>query len=94
MHEETENIKQSVKNFNDFMNTIPDISKEISDATTMIKAIIDNINTGSGSLSKMINEDELYNNLNGLITDARSLLDDVKDNPTKYLKAYFNAKKK
>ena len=56
--------------------------------------IINNVNSGSGSLSKIINEDELYNNLNGLIVDARSIVDDVKNNPTKYLKAYFNAKKK
>ena len=94
LHEETENIKQSVQNFNQFMNTVPEISKEINDISIMIKDIINNVNSGSGSLSKIINEDELYNNLNGLIVDARSIVDDVKNNPTKYLKAYFNAKKK
>ena len=42
----------------------------------------------------MINNDDLYNNINGLIVDSRSLVNDIKDNPTKYLRAYFEAKKK
>jgi len=62
--------------------------------TISIKQIVDNINNGTGSMSKLLNQDELYNNVNGLVLDARLLLDDVKNNPTKYLKAYFNAKKK
>ena len=94
LREESENLRQSVQYFNDFMNTVPEISKEINDISIMAASIVNNVNSGSGSLSKMINEDELYNNINGLIVDARSLVDDVKDNPTKYLRAYFNAKKK
>ena len=37
---------------------------------------------------------EFYNNINGLIKDSRSLVNYIKDNPTKYLRAYFEAKKK
>ena len=76
------------------MKKTPDISNQINDISISIMQIVDNVNNGTGSMSKIINQDELYNNLNGLILDARSLLDDVKNNPTKYLKAYFNAKKK
>ncbi len=91
---QTEDIKKSISNFNLFMQKVPDISERIDEISILATSIIDNINSGTGSLSKLINQDELYNNVNGLITDARSLLDDVKNNPTKYLKAYFNAKKK
>jgi len=91
---QTEDIKKSISNFNLFMQKVPDISERIDEISILATSIIDNINSGTGSLSKLINQDELYNNINGLITDARSLLDDVKNNPTKYLKAYFNAKKK
>jgi hypothetical protein len=42
----------------------------------------------------MLNDDELYKNVNGLVLDARLLLEDVKENPTKYLRAWFEAKKK
>ena len=94
LNEESENIKKSIQHFNDFMKKTPEISNQINDISISIMQIVDNINNGTGSMSKIINQDELYNNLNGLILDARSLLDDVKNNPTKYLKAYFNAKKK
>ena len=92
--EETENLKKSVENFNLFMKNIPELSQELNVISDEIKIIVNNINQGSGSLSKIINEDELYNNVNGLVTDARGLLDDIKNNPTKYLRAYFQAKKK
>ena len=52
------------------------------------------INSENGSLGKIINNDELYNNMNSLIVDSKSLVNDIKDNPTKYLRAYFEAKKK
>ena len=94
LKDEAENLKKSISNFNSFMDKAPDISERIDEISILITSIFNNINNGSGSLSKIINQDELYNNVNGLITDARSLLDDVKNNPTKYLKAYFNAKKK
>ena len=94
LKDEAENLKKSISNFNLFMDKAPDISERIDEISILITSIVNNINNGSGSLSKIINQDELYNNVNGLITDARSLLDDVKNNPTKYLKAYFNAKKK
>ena len=46
------------------------------------------------NISKLINEKDLYENVNGLVLDARSLLGDVKQNPAKYLRAWFEAKKK
>ena len=94
LKEEAEGLKKSISNFNLFMQKAPDISERIDEISILIASIMDNVNSGTGSLAQFINHDELYNNVNGLIIDARSLLDDVKNNPTKYLKAYFNAKKK
>jgi len=92
--DESEDLKNSVKEFNVFMNKLPEMSSQLQDASTSIANIVNNINSGEGTLSKLINHDELYNNLNGLVSDGRSLIDDIKKNPTKYLKAYFQAKKK
>ena len=94
LSDEIEDLKKSISNFNIFMQKAPEISEKIDKFSTSAISIMDNIDGGSGSLSKLINQDELYNNINGLVLDARLLLDDVKNNPTKYLKAYFNAKKK
>ena len=41
----------------------------------------------------MINDPLLYDNLNALSQDGRELVKDFKDNPTKYMKAYWKGKK-
>tara|TARA_Y100000590_G_C15693701_1_gene1004368 strand:- start:1210 stop:2121 length:912 start_codon:yes stop_codon:yes gene_type:complete len=92
--EEKENIKNSIEKFNLFMEDLPSLGLKLDDISTMLQNIINNINSGDGTLSKLIKDNELHDNLNGAISDFRSLLDDVKDNPTKYMKAYFQAKKK
>ena len=92
--EESENVKKSIEKFNIFMEKIPTISENLDQVLIDIGDIVHNINAGDGSLSKLINEEDLYNNVNGLILDARSLLEDVKQNPAKYLRAWFEAKKK
>ena len=76
------------------MDKIPKISEDLNQAVTSVKNITSKLENGEGTLSKLINNEEFYNNVNGLVTDSRGLVNDIKDNPTKYLRAYFEAKKK
>ena len=92
--DESENIKKSIGQFNKAMEDLPVISQELSEALLSLKNIVAKIDSGEGTLSKLIHDNEIYENVNGLVLDARSLLGDVKDNPTKYLRAWFEAKKK
>ena len=92
--DESENIKKSIGQFNKAMEDLPVISQELSEALLSLKNIVAKIDRGEGTLSKLIHDNEIYENVNGLVLDARSLLGDVKDNPTKYLRAWFEAKKK
>jgi len=94
INEESENIKKSIEKFNIFMDKVPSISENLDQVLIDVGDIVEDINSGDGTLSKIINEKDLYENVNGLILDARSLLDDVKENPAKYLRAWFEAKKK
>ena len=91
---EKNKLSNSIDNFNSFMEKMPSISNEIDQILVDVNSVVKNLNSGEGSLSKLLNNDELYDNINGLVLDARSLLDDVKNNPTKYLRAWFEAKKK
>lgn len=91
---EKSKLSNSIDNFNSFMEKMPSISNEIDQILVDVNLVVKNLNSGEGSLSKLLNNDELYDNINGLVLDARSLLDDVKNNPTKYLRAWFEAKKK
>lgn len=91
---EKNKLSNSIDNFNLFMDRMPSISTEIDEILLDVNGLVENLNNGNGSLSKLLNNDELYNNINGLVLDARLILDDVKNNPTKYLRAWFEAKKK
>ena len=55
--------------------------------------LLSDINSGEGSLGKIVKDEALFENANLLILEARSVVKDFKDNPSKYLKAYFKAKK-
>ncbi len=92
--EESDNIKESIDQFNVLMKKLPAISDDLNEAVVSLKDVLMKINSENSSFGKMINDDELYNNINGLIIDSKSLVNDIKDNPTKYLRAYFAAKKK
>ncbi len=94
INDESDNLKKSVESFNEFMTKVPSMSEEVDVLISDLSEIIKNINSGDGSLSKLLNRAELYDNVNGLVLDARSLLNDVKENPAKYLRAWFEAKKK
>ena len=65
-----------------------------------IEKIVDRINSKDGSISKIIDDDSLYNeffnlisNTNKFVDDARSIANDIENNPKKYLKAYLAAKR-
>ena len=92
--EESNDIRESIDQFNILMKKLPSISDDLNEAVVSLKEVLIKINSKNSSLGKMINDDEIYNNLNGLIVDSKSLINDIKDNPTKYLRAYFAAKKK
>ncbi len=91
---EKNKLSNSIDNFNSFMEKMPSISSEIDEILIDVNSVVKNLNSGEGSLTKLLNNDELYDNINGLVLDARSILDDVKNNPAKYLRAWFEAKKK
>ena len=100
IEEQSDNISMAIENISDFTVDLPNISSQISKLSAKVENMVDNINTGDGTLSKLIDDDQLYvkmialvENTNGLITEARVLTKDVQDNPKKYIRAYFAAKR-
>ena len=79
-------LKEAIKNLNNITQSFDSTSKNINQ-------IIENIEKKNNTLGKLIYEDSLYTNINGVALDLRALIQDVKDNPTKYMKAYFQGKK-
>lgn len=56
-----------------------------NEAMANIQAVTEKINSGEGSLGKLMNNDSLYTNLNNSAQSLDRLLIDVRENPKKYV---------
>ena len=83
-------INEMVGNFNSFSSqmastnikaTIDNANKAVSE----LQAALNKVNQGTGSISLLLNDDKLYNNLNKSAKDLDELMMDVKANPKRYV---------
>ncbi|HEY1023781.1 MAG TPA: MlaD family protein [Sphingobacteriaceae bacterium] len=73
-----------------FAQTIQNADKAIAD----LQASINKINNGQGSLGQLINDQQLYNNLNNAASNLDKLMIDLKANPKRYVSfSIFGGKK-
>ena len=84
--DQSEDLKQAIIN-------LKSSSESLNSSSKKFENILAKIDSGEGTLGKMVNDPELYENLNVLSQDAQELVKDFKDNPTKYMKAYWKGKK-
>ena len=68
-------------------------SKLISSSTKKLDHIFTKLENGEGTLGKLVSDETLHDNMNNFVNDIRALIQDFKDNPTKYMKAYWKGKK-
>ncbi|MEO5911807.1 MAG: MlaD family protein [Pelobium sp.] len=96
-----ESISTNLKNNNSKINSMMDNFNSFSDqmAKTNIKETIDNankavselqmavnkVNNGTGSISLLLNDENLYNNLNSAAANLDKLMVDLKANPKRYV---------
>ena len=69
-------------------------SESFSSATQKLDMLLTKMENGEGTLGKLLNNDTLHENMNSLVNEVRTLVQDFKENPTKYMKAYWKGKKK
>jgi phospholipid/cholesterol/gamma-HCH transport system substrate-binding protein len=68
-------------------------SESFAKSTEKFNKILDKIDSGEGTMGKLVGDTALYENMNSLVNDIRVLVEDIKENPTKYMKAYRKSKK-
>ena len=84
--DQSEDLKQAIIN-------LKSSSESLNSSSKKFENILAKIDSGEGTLGKMVNDPGLYDNLNVLSQDAQELVKDFKDNPTKYMKAYWKGRK-
>lgn len=73
--------------------TVPDISRNAAVALENLNSTLRKIDQGEGSVGKLVNDKELYENLNAATQSLNELLVDLKANPKKYINVTIFGKK-
>ena len=91
------NFKAVTDKSDELSTTISELKKSsesFSSATQKLDMLLTKMENGEGTLGKLVNDDILHENMNSLVNDVRTLVQDFQNNPTKYMKAYWKGKKK
>ena len=91
--DDIENVSSKSEQIQKIIDNTDIGSKNFSSSMQKFDVLLSDVNSGEGSLGKIVKDEALFENANLLILEARSVVKDFKDNPSKYLKAYFRAKK-
>lgn len=65
---------------------LDEIAENVKSVTTELDTLLKKINSGEGSLGKLVNDPGLYNNLDSLSANLNAIMTEFKENPKRYLK--------
>lgn len=99
LNEETPQLQSIIDNFDQISDDIAkaDLAKVILEANQTIEQlslIVEKIQRGEGDIGKLVNNEELYNNLALSTENLNKLLIDIKENPDRYIHVSVFGKKK
>lgn len=60
--------------------------ERLDSVTTRLDDLTRNLNTGEGTAGQLLTDKKLYDNLNGAANELRSLVQDIREDPQKYLR--------
>ncbi|MBD0304998.1 MAG: MCE family protein [Nitrospiraceae bacterium] len=66
--------------------TDPELYRRLENLTSRGEQLLNKVESGDGTIGKLVNRDELYTRVDKLLTDVEDLIADVKKHPTKYFK--------
>lgn len=92
------NLNKTTANFSKLSDTLAkaNIGQAIKNFENSLKGvdnIITNLELGKGSMGKLLNDDQLYKNLNATSSELELLLQDLRLNPTRYINVSLFGKK-
>ncbi len=85
-----DNLDKTAANFAAFSDTLSSVEignmvNEIESTLANLNAFSEKLNSNDGSIGRLLNDDELYKNLDGATRQLEELLQDIKLNPKRYV---------
>ncbi len=81
-----EQVDSLLAKMNRSVGELETLSKDLEDTNRELEEILAKINRGEGSLGKMVNDPSLYNNLDSLSVEMKTLFRNINSDPGRYLK--------
>jgi phospholipid/cholesterol/gamma-HCH transport system substrate-binding protein len=91
-----DDLKKVTDKSEELSSTITELKKSsesFAKSTEKFNKILNKIDNGEGTMGKLVSDSALYENMNNLVNEMRTLVDDIKENPAKYMRAYRKSKK-
>lgn len=78
-------VDSTLKNFRTASANLADISGQLKETAGKLDAIVAKVDSGPGSVAKLVNDPGAYNDVRALLQRMDSLLADIKKNPKRYI---------
>ena len=81
----TEGLLETVGRADSLVGGLTETMKEFDATINSLARILERIDRGEGTLGKLATNDELFYSLKEAVESARFLMDDLKENPSRYI---------
>lgn len=79
-------LRNSLDNFASAANKLDGLTTRLDSLRAVIFNMTAKVDRGEGTLGKLVNDDQLYADLNESISSLKALIEDIKAHPKRYLK--------
>jgi phospholipid/cholesterol/gamma-HCH transport system substrate-binding protein len=83
------NANETMTKAKNLLPSDPEFAKKLQATVENLHALTTKMNEGQGSVGKLFNDPSVYNNTDQLLTEARHLMQAIRENPKKYLTIHF-----
>ncbi len=78
-------IDSTLNNLRSASASLAELSRNLGETNTQFQGVITKVNSGNGTIGKLMNDDAVYHRLDSLLVRMDSLVADIKKNPRKYI---------
>lgn len=84
--ENKQSLGEIIRNLETASAELETLSRDLNTTTKSLNEILGKVDSGTGTLGKMVNDPSLYNNLDSLSFNLNTLIKNINEDPKRYLK--------